>query len=157
MSRNHTYRSLFLLFALLWVSLSYSQEVRSGRIQYRLSNLPDTTAPVFQILTPALKPDQANMVKEGFIILSGEVTDESEISLLAVQSEKQVPDENGRFSVSLKLFPGENQIRLVSADIYQNLSETVLSITYEPGQVQFQDFKSWESILTEEKQDTDGQ
>ena len=64
--------------------------------------------------------------------------DESPIKFVAVASEKKEINNAGIFSASIVLFPGENHVRLVAADAYNNLEELFITIEYNPPLVSFE-------------------
>ena len=124
---------LSLVVFLLWGFISiYSQETRSNKVEFSLKNLPDAVPPTIKVLAPDIKKDSIYQTITGEINLVGEVKDESSIKFIAVCSEKKEFNNSGIFSANVELYPGENHIRMVAADAYNNFEELFITIEYTP-------------------------
>ncbi len=122
-----------LIINLLWGCTSiFSQETRSNKVEFALNNLPDAVPPTIKILSPVLLEDLNHQTIAGEINLVGEVKDESPIKFVAVSADKKEINSSGIFSASVELYPGENHIRMVAADAYNNLEELFITIEYTP-------------------------
>jgi len=125
-------RFVILILLLPGLEFLYSQEVESSFVEIHLNNLPDTVAPAIRILSPVSRGDRSfQTVKEEFNII-GEITDESEIKLVSVNSQLIQVNELGVFTTRIRLIPGRNHVRVVAADVNDNLREDSLIVEYTP-------------------------
>lgn len=130
-----------LLFAIVlgWNSLS-AQEVKSMKSSLRISNipkveeeeLPDTTPPVLEYISPKIPTDSIYVSENPEMDLIGKATDNKAISFVSVNSEMQSITRSGIFTTRLKLESGVNQFRIVAMDENENLTEEYLLVKYTP-------------------------
>ena len=132
---------LFLIFLILHGSVSLlSQEAESNAVRLRLSNLPgkdgkeieDTQPPSISLLMPDIATDTFFQSDVDEIDLLGEVKDESRIRFVSVNNEIRVVNETGIFATTLRLSPGENQVRILAMDEYNNRRDQIITIEYIP-------------------------
>ncbi len=125
----------FILVLLLVSALTslYSQETRSNKVEFLLSNLPDTISPAIKILTPELQGELRYLTNIAVVNLTGEVIDNDAVKFLAINSVKIAINDAGLFSSTFELFPGNNEIRLVASDVRNNLQEQFIIIEYDPS------------------------
>ena len=125
-------RFILILLMTCMGTYAFSQETRSSRIGFLLDNVPDSIAPVIRINSPILGEDLMYQTNRRVIELVGEVSDNETIRYFAINSVKWAFDENGRFRASLDLQPGVNELRLVAADVKNNLQEKFIQVMYNP-------------------------
>jgi hypothetical protein len=127
-----------ILFFLLLLPLTgrmhpaFCQEVESKAVRILINNLPDTLPPSIKLMTPEINRGTTFQTDAKELDLIGEVKDESGIKFVTVNSDVRNVNEVGIFSTRLTLEPGENRIRLVAADIEDNVQEQVITVTYTP-------------------------
>lgn len=99
-----------------------------------LNNVPDSIPPTITVTSPVLDGNNAYLSSRKLIVVSGKVMDDEEVKFIAINSIKHPIGRNGAFTFNLELFPGKNEIRLVAADIKNNLQERFIVIEYRtPG------------------------
>ncbi|MFC2115917.1 caspase family protein [Bacteroidota bacterium] len=130
--------------------LLYSQEVKSKTVRFHINNLPpekpepifvepDIQPPVIDIISPDAMTGNIYITSKEKITLIGEISDESEIKFISVNSDIGSVNESGIFISELQLAPGINSIRLVAMDDNNNIQEQYLSIEYVPPVVSLAD------------------
>ena len=110
--------------------------VHAGLHVYRLftetSDLPDTQPPAIKLMSPFIPENDTFQTNTKEFDLIGEVTDESGVKFVSVNSDIRNINEAGIFSSRLVLEPGKNQIRLVTSDVLDNLAEQLYTVEYIP-------------------------
>ena len=131
---------LILILVVLWgCNFIYSQEAESNTVEFRFNNLPDTQPPSIKILSPFISGDRSIQTDMEELDLIGEVKDESAVKFVSINSDLRAINELGIFSTKIKLYPGNNQIRLVASDVNDNLQEQYITIEYIPPVVTLAD------------------
>jgi len=110
----------------------FGQEVESKTAKFFINNLPDTQPPAIKLMSPFFLGDEVFQTSSKELDLIGEVTDESGVKFISVNSDVRNINEAGVFSSRLILHPGENRIRLVSADVLDNMAEKIVTVEYIP-------------------------
>jgi len=110
----------------------YSQEAESNAVEFLLNNIPDTQPPVIRLLSPEIKTGTTYQTELEEIELIGEVTDESIIRFVSINTDIRVVNETGIFAKSIKLIPGENLIQIKAMDEHNNLQDQYITIEYQP-------------------------
>lgn len=151
-----------LLFALISIIILqgstalFSQEVKSKTMKIRLNSLPaqkadedqitiDSSPPTIHILSPENITGEKYQTSETEFRLIGEVTDESKIRFVSVNTDIRMVDESGIFISDLTLQPGENTIRLAAMDDHNNIQEQFLVVEFTPEVITLADRISEES------------
>lgn len=106
--------------------------VESKTVRFRISNLPDREPPVIKMISPLFPGDATFQTATKEIDLIGEVTDESGVKFVSVNSDIRNINEAGVFSTRLVLEPGMNPVRLVAADELDQMTERTFTIEYIP-------------------------
>ncbi len=129
-----TRRAIILLSIPLFAGFSslYSQEAESNAVEFLLNNIPDTQPPVIRLLSPEIKTGTTYQTELEEIELIGEVTDESIIRFVSINTDIRVVNETGIFAKSIKLIPGENLIQIKAMDEHNNLQDQYITIEYQP-------------------------
>lgn len=110
----------------------HGQEVESKTVKFLINNLPDTQSPAIRLMSPFFPENNTFQTNTKEIDLIGEVTDESGVKFISVNSDIRNINEAGIFSSRLVLEPGKNLIRLVTSDVLDNLAEQLYFIEYIP-------------------------
>jgi len=142
--------NLFLVFLMIQGSVMlFAQEAESNAVRLRLSNLPekesqsspesaaeesgqDTQPPTFSLIMPDIATDTFFQSDLEEIELLGEVKDDSKIRFVSVNNEIRLINETGIFATTLRLTPGENQVKIRAMDEYNNRTDRVVTIEYTP-------------------------
>jgi len=110
----------------------YSQEAESNTVEFQLNNIPDTEPPAIKLLAPVMKLGESYQTDLEDIELIGEVTDESKIRFVSINTDIRVVNETGIFAKSMKLIPGKNLIQIKAMDEHNNLQDQYITIEYQP-------------------------
>jgi hypothetical protein len=129
-----------ILAATLLGGVVDGQEIKTDRVRFNLKNIsvvPEGQEhtgdkPVIEVISPAKNGDGLFRSSQPDIDLIGQVTAASGVSFVTVNSKMAEVNEKGMFTHSLRLDPGENQIKLVAGDAEKNLTEEVITIEYTP-------------------------
>ncbi len=131
-----------LLVILLFVNTVCvsSQEAESKAVRLQLgktpakavTGLPDTKPPVVKILTPEINIGEIFQTDVDQIDMLGEVTDDSKIRFVSINSEIRTVNETGIFAITLRLTPGENLVRIRTMDEHNNIQDQTITIQYNP-------------------------
>ena len=140
------FKFLLMIPLVCGYSSIYSQEAESNTVEFILNNLPDTQPPTISILSPVIKEGVNYQTDLEEIELIGEVTDESKIRFVSINTDIRVVNETGIFAKSLILKPGENLIQIKAMDEHNNLQDQYITIEYLPPVVTLADRINTESI-----------
>ena len=140
-------RYIFILLLLMGSLAVISQETESNPVTFRLNNLnvldsgdlPDTRPPSISIIAPEMGTGKVYHTEVAQIDLLGEVKDESKIRFVQVNNEIRTVNETGVFATTLRLSPGQNQIRIRAMDEHSNLQDQSITIEYTPPVVTLAD------------------
>lgn len=110
----------------------HGQEVESKSVKFLINNLPDTQPPAIKLMSPFIPENDTFRTNTKEFDLIGEVTDESGVKFVSVNSDIRNINEAGIFSSRLVLEPGKNQIRLVTSDVLDNVTEQLYTVEYIP-------------------------
>lgn len=110
----------------------HGQEVESKPVKFFINNLPDKQPPTIRLISPFFPANDTFRTGTKEIDLIGEVTDQSGVRFVSVNSDIRNINEAGIFSSRLVLVPGHNQIRLVTSDELDNLAEIIYAVEYIP-------------------------
>ncbi len=110
----------------------HGQEVESKTVKFFINNLPDKQPPTIRLISPFFPANDTFRTGTKELDLIGEVTDKSGVRFVSVNSDIRNINEAGIFSYRLVLVPGQNQIRLVTSDVLDNLSEINYAVEYIP-------------------------
>lgn len=140
------YFSLICLMAVGATSL-FSQELKSNKVSFKVEPppseetqyFPDNSPPVIKIIHPNIRQGNYYKCQISELDLIGEITDESGIKFVTVNSDIRKLNEEGIFSTRVKLEPGINQLRLVAMDKSDNVKEQILLFDYQPPTVSLAD------------------
>jgi hypothetical protein len=136
-----------ILAATLMGGVVDGQEIRTDRVRFNLKSIsagPEGqehagAKPLIEVISPAKNGDGLFRSSQPDIDLIGQVTAAGGVSFVTVNSKMAEVNEKGIFTHSLRLDPGENQIRLVAGDAEKNLTEEVITIEYTPPVVTLAD------------------
>jgi hypothetical protein len=136
-----------ILAATLMGGVVDGQEIRTDRVRFNLKSIsagPEGqehagAKPLIEVISPAKNGDGLFRSSQPDIDLIGQVTAAGGVSFVTVNSKMAEVNEKGMFTHSLRLDPGENQIRLVAGDAEKNLTEEVITIEYTPPVVTLAD------------------
>jgi hypothetical protein len=136
-----------ILAATLMGGVVDGQEIRTDRVRFNLKSIsagPEGqehagAKPLIEVISPAKNGDGLFRSSQPDIDLIGQVTAAGVVSFVTVNSKMAEVNEKGIFTHSLRLDPGENQIRLVAGDAEKNLTEEVITIEYTPPVVTLAD------------------
>ena len=116
------YRILFVLLLLLIISLKcFNQTISSGKSSIivkpnKNERIVDSIPPVISIISPGLNEKEIYFAEENEINIIGNVTDESGIKTLFVNSEPVTLGEGDMFASKINLEEGENKFYLIAID-----------------------------------------
>lgn len=134
---------LSILLCFLLCQASYSQSMQTGKIKFRLNNVPveekDTEPPFIEIIAPVAGEDDVYTSTDADLDLIGQVTDESGINFVSVDSKISEINNKGIFTFPLHLEPGPNFVKLVAMDEERNMQEQTINIQYVPSVVTLAD------------------
>ena len=127
-----------ILISMLTFPEGKAQEIKSGRVEFRLNNIPDGSGdklpdkepPAVEIIAPFDRSGDMYISFVEEINLIGQVRDRSGISFVSINSKMTELNENGIFSSPIRLQPGLNTISLVAMDDKRNLTEQTVSVLY---------------------------
>lgn len=122
---------LFSLFIGIPVSF-FAQEAESSMVKFRVNNIIDREAPRISILSPVLEQSGRYITEDEKVEVIGEVIDQSKIRFVSVNNNIQMVNETGLFASTVKLMPGENEIRVKSMDENGYMQELVFLIDFTP-------------------------
>ena len=91
----------------------------------------DKTSPVIFIQNPS----NNTITNEDTIFVTGSVSDANSITSLTVNGEVVALDSNNNLSHPVLLSAGSNVIAVLATDIADNVSDSVVNVTYDPGTV----------------------
>ena len=136
-NRFHISSLILLATLIFWLPNEiYGQEAESRPVRILINNLPeDTGPPDIKIMTPPIVEGEIYPTEVDVIDLIGEVSDQSGIKFVSVNSDIRSVNDAGIFSTRLQLVPGENKIRLLAADTQDNLNEKFITVWYKPPQI----------------------
>ena len=111
-----------------------AQEVKSEKSSLRINNIPkvevieipDTDAPVVEIISPKIYLGTRYYSKQPEFDLIGKVSDSSAVSFVSINGDMRPFSELGIFTMQLTLKPGDNPFRVVAMDQNENLREVFL-------------------------------
>lgn len=133
--KHPSHHRSFLLPALICLCLvryASGQDIDSKSARIYIDNLPDTEPPVVRIMSPEIHENIMYSTDIENIDLIGEAKDKSGIKFISVNSDLKMVNQAGIFSSRLLLSPGINRVRIVAADINDNLVEKNINIEYVP-------------------------
>lgn len=110
----------------------YGQEVESGTVRFHIDNIPDAQPPAIKLISPYITGEEAFRTSAKELDVIGEVHDESAVRFISVNSDVRNINQEGVFSARVALVPGINQVRLVTADVMENMVEKVFLVEYIP-------------------------
>jgi hypothetical protein len=110
----------------------HGQEAESKTVKFFINNLPDKQPPTIRLISPFFPANDTFRTGTKEIDLIGEVTDQSGVRFVSVNSDIRNINEAGIFSSRLVLLPGYNQLRLVTSDELDNLAEIIYAVEYIP-------------------------
>lgn len=90
----------------------------------------DKTKPSINIVTPAIEIGSVYKTQEAKLTLMGNITDESGISYVAVNSKLQQMSEDGTFVTDIELSEGMNNIPIMAVDKKNNLKKIELNVEF---------------------------
>ncbi len=132
-----------ILLCLFLCQVTYSQSMQTGKIKFRLNNVPvevkDTEPPIIEIIAPVPGENKQFTSKVQELDLIGQVTDESGINFVSVNSKISEINSKGIFTYRLNLEPGPNFVKLVAMDEERNLQEQTINIQFVPPVVTLAD------------------
>ncbi|MFC2129504.1 caspase family protein [Bacteroidota bacterium] len=137
MKKNKAIQLIITSIFLLIPVLIYAQEIKSSTVSFRIDNMPeviipDTKAPEVTVLSPQMKKDGTFRTVEEKLNLIGEISDESEVKFISVNSDVREINAAGIFMSEIQLVPGENTIKMMAMDINNNMMEQQFVIDYQP-------------------------
>jgi hypothetical protein len=106
----------------------------------------DKTKPTINIITPSIEIGSVYKTEEAKLTLMGNITDESGISYVAVNSKLQQMSGDGTFVTDIELSEGMNTIPIMAVDKENNLRKIELTIEYYIPRVTLADKIKEESI-----------
>ena len=128
----HTIKFIAIILMVSASTNLYSQEIRSNKVEFLLSNLRDSLPPTIRINAPDIIEKHWYQTNVDVIDLIGVVADDDRVRFVAVNSKKTAINDSGIFTSRIELFPGRNEVRLVASDVKNNLQELFIFIDYEP-------------------------
>jgi len=144
---------IFSLTLLFCCSLIQAQVIKSEKSYLRLNitpkkevvEIPDTTSPELQIISPVITGGKQYISNEPEINLIGRASDESGIASVIINSEIMEISEAGVFTAGLLLEPGDNVITVIVIDNKYNSLENKFVIEYSPPEPTLADIVNKES------------
>jgi len=130
----------FLVFMMAAISPLLAQQVESKRASIRISNLEKKELPPeISLITPSIQAGGVFSSPEDVIDLIGEVKDQGGVKFVSVNSDIRSLNNAGVFSARIKLEPGENTVRILAADVDDNITEQYVTIYYDPPRLSLSD------------------
>ncbi len=148
------YRNIILsLIIFFCCSFVQAQVIKSEKSYLRLNitpkkevvEIPDTTSPELQIISPVITEGKQYISNESEINLIGRASDESSIASVIINSEIMEISEAGVFTAGLLLEPGDNVITVIVIDNKYNSLENKFVIEYSPPEPTLADIVNKES------------
>jgi len=134
------------VFVCLLLTLSFflvkGQAVESKAASIRISNLKKQSndiPPQISLITPSPGEGGTYVSETDVIDLIGEVKDEGGIKFVSVNSDIRTINDAGIFSARITLQPGENEIRMLAADVDDHISEKLVTVYYNPPRLSLAD------------------
>jgi hypothetical protein len=131
------------ILVLSW-QLAAGQELKTEKVRFNMESISataekETATCTIEIISLAATRDGFFHTADREIDLIGQVTGGGGISFVTVNSKMAEVNEKGMFTYSLQLDPGENPVKLATADAEKNLTEKTITIVYSPPEVTLAD------------------
>lgn len=117
-----------------------AQQVESKAASIRISNLKQKDLPPrINLITPSVSEGGIYASQEDVIDLIGEVKDQGGVKFVSVNSDIRSLNNAGIFSARIQLEPGENTVRILAADVDDNVTEQFVTVMYNPPRLSLSD------------------
>lgn len=141
------HKLITIVLTMLLCHPAAGQNLQTGKIKFRLNNVPveepvvvkDTEAPIIEIIAPIAGENDLFTSTVPELDLIGQVTDQSGINFVSVNSKMSELNNKGIFTYPIHLEPGPNFIKLVAMDEERNMQEQTINIQYVPPVVTLAD------------------